>query len=80
MRSVTLITTEPNELVATIHNRMPVILPPEKRAAWLAADAAPDQLTPMLVAYPADAMTARPVSTAVNNARQDTPDCIAPAA
>ena len=77
--SCTIITTEPNPLVAEIHNRMPVILPAEDHAAWLACgDTPPDALSGLLGPYPASEMVARPVSRRVNNPRVDSPDCIAP--
>jgi putative SOS response-associated peptidase YedK len=78
--SCTIITTQPNEFMAQIHNRMPVILPPQAYAQWLApAEQKPDILQPLLKPYPAEEMTAYPVSTLVNNPRNNTPDCILPA-
>ncbi len=75
----TLLTTEPNELVRPIHDRMPVILAPEEAAAWLdPRRQRAAELLPLLSAYPAQAMTAYRVGTAVNNARFDDPSCIAP--
>jgi putative SOS response-associated peptidase YedK len=65
--SYTIITTAPNDLVATIHNRMPVILRQKDEQAWLDKAANPAQLLSLLVAYPADSMEAYPVSRAVNN-------------
>ena len=78
--SCTIITTTPNELVAPIHNRMPVILPPEAYDRWLdPAEHKPGAFDDLLVPYPADQMTAYPVSRLVNNPRNDIPDCIVPA-
>ncbi len=51
---------------------MPVILPPEAWDAWLAGDEVP------LGPYPADAMTAHPVSTHVNRPANDDPRCVEP--
>jgi putative SOS response-associated peptidase YedK len=65
--SYTVITTAPNDLVAPIHNRMPVILRQEDEDAWLDKASDPAQLLALLKAYPADAMQAYPVSRAVNN-------------
>jgi putative SOS response-associated peptidase YedK len=77
--SCTIITTAPNSLMAPIHNRMPVILPPSVYAAWLEpAEQPPHALAPLLAPYPAELMTAYPVSTVVNNPRFDLPDCVAP--
>ena len=79
VESCTLITTEPNELMTPIHDRMPVILP---RAAWpLWLDPAvqePDVLTGLLQPYPAERMRVTPVSTLVNSARNEHPDCLRP--
>jgi putative SOS response-associated peptidase YedK len=72
-----IITTEPNELMAEIHNRMPVILPAAAHARWLDPDFADaEALQPLLVPFPADQMSATPVSTRVNNPAVDGPDCI----
>lgn len=77
--SCTIITTTPNEFMAEIHNRMPVILPPNAYAAWLdPAERNPDQLQGLLKPYPAKQMTAYPVSRIVNSPQNDTPDCIIP--
>jgi len=65
--SYTVITTTPNELVAPIHNRMPVILQRDGEDAWLSKETDPAQLLALLKAYPADKMEAYPVSRAVNN-------------
>jgi putative SOS response-associated peptidase YedK len=78
--SCTVITTRPNELVAPIHNRMPVILPPEAYMSWLdPAERSPDELAPLLLPFPAAEMTAFAVSTLVNSPSNDLPACIAPA-
>ena len=75
----TIITTQPNDFMAQIHNRMPVILPPEAYTQWLdPAEQKPDTLQPLLKPYPAEEMTAYPVSRQVNNPRNDVPDCILP--
>jgi putative SOS response-associated peptidase YedK len=77
--SYTIITTTPNDLMATLHNRMPVILPRRDEEEWLSRDVTDvDQLERLLIPYPADAMTAWPVSTAVNNTRHDNPTLIEP--
>jgi putative SOS response-associated peptidase YedK len=76
--SCTIITTEPNDLVAQLHNRMPVILPPEAHDRWLdPAEKGPEELGSLLAPYPADQMEIYPVSTLVNNPSNDIPDCIA---
>ena len=77
VRSAAIITTEPNDLVRPIHNRMPVILPRHAYPQWL--DPSPQQpsgLQSLLVPYPAGEMEAWPVSTLVNSPGTDRPECI----
>jgi putative SOS response-associated peptidase YedK len=79
IESCTILTTEPNELLRPIHNRMPVILPPASYDQWLdptVQQAAP--LTALLRPYPGEELLAYPVSTLVNNPRHDAPDCLEP--
>lgn len=74
----TIITTTPNSLMADIHNRMPVILRPEDEASWLnRGNNDIDHLMSLLQPYPADEMSAYPVSTLVGNVKNDTEQCIA---
>jgi putative SOS response-associated peptidase YedK len=70
LESCTIITTDANELAAKVHNRMPVILDSEDYDDWLAGEQIP------LVPYPADRMTARPVSTTINNVRNQGRECV----
>lgn len=73
-----IITTEPNALMASIHNRMPVILPREQYAHWLdPREQDPGALLPLLVPYPAEQMQAWPVSRRVNSPAQDDAGLIA---
>jgi len=76
----TIITTEPNELMKPIHNRMPVILPEKAEDLWLdpKIDNIPT-LRSLLRPYPDDEMEAYEVSTFVNSPRNNTQQCIAPA-
>lgn len=77
--SCTIITTEANTLLAPIHHRMPVILDGDPLDRWLDPTVQePGQLLPLLNPYPAGDMAAWPVSTKVNNPRNDSPDVIAP--
>lgn len=77
--SCTIITTEPNALLAPIHNRMPVILPLEAYDLWLdPTEQKPAALNHLLKPYPADLMTAYPVSRLVNSPSNDVPACIIP--
>ena len=79
IQSCTILTTEPNELVATVHDRMPAIVPPEAYDLWLdPAVHDPARVQPLLGPYPADAMKAYPVSARVNSPRDDDPGLIEP--
>lgn len=78
IRSCSLITTEPNDLVAPIHNRMPVILPKGAYQEWLDTDVKDTtMLEQLLVPFPADQMAVRQVSRAINNPRVDDPSVLA---
>jgi putative SOS response-associated peptidase YedK len=79
--TTTIITTEPNELLSNIHNRMPVILPEEAYDTWLAEGELPlTELQPLLIPYPDNLLTAFPVSRLVNSPQNDLPDCVLPLA
>jgi putative SOS response-associated peptidase YedK len=71
----TILTTEPNPLLADIHNRMPVILPPDAYDIWL-GESSREDLQALLQSYPAADMEAGPVSRLVNNPTHDDPRCI----
>ncbi|MGH9119980.1 MAG: SOS response-associated peptidase [Acidimicrobiales bacterium] len=80
VRSCTIITGEPNEKMAEIHDRMPAMLPPSVWAAWLdPTNDDLDTLGKLLVPAPSELITIYPVSTAVNNVRTDGPELIEPA-
>jgi putative SOS response-associated peptidase YedK len=80
VRSFTIITTTANELCATIHNRMPVILPPSVWPTWLGEETVDNEATlkTLLAPYPADDMVAWPVSQRVGNVRNNDPQLIEP--
>lgn len=71
LRTFTIITGEPNVLVAPIHNRMPAILLPEHEAIWLDNAAEPAIWLDILRPYPAERMAAYPVSRRVNYVGND---------
>ncbi len=74
------LTTEPNDLVRPIHNRMPVILTAESMRRWLGDQPLPEEEFRALTRpLPADWMTVRPVSRFVSNSRNEGPQCLAPA-
>ncbi len=78
LETFTIITGEPNSLVAEIHDRMPVILDPADYDAWLtAADSA--GLQALLQPFPSQLMAAYPVSKRVNNVKNDDAALIEPA-
>jgi putative SOS response-associated peptidase YedK len=80
VRSCTIVTIEPNDLMASIHKRMPVILPPDAYAQWTdPAVRTPDSLQALIKPYPAEEMAAYPVSTLVNSPQNDRPECVVPA-
>jgi putative SOS response-associated peptidase YedK len=62
LRTCTIITGQPNELVAEIHTRMPVILPPETHERWLTGESGKEVLRP----FPAKEMKISRISTRVN--------------
>jgi putative SOS response-associated peptidase YedK len=77
--STTIITTEPNDLITKLHNRMPVILPPSAYEQWLdPAEQPAEKLQPLLRPYPAEEMMHYPVSTLVNSPHNETPEVLAP--
>ena len=80
LRSCTIITCPPNAFLEKIHHRMPVILPQDAYAAWLAPNeqSETDTLQPLLVPYLDEEMEAYPVSRLVNRPMNDSPECIAP--
>ena len=72
VESFTIITTEPNELVRPIHNRMPVILRPEDEEQWLDASRTPfSKARSLLKPYAVELMDAHDVSPIVNSAKYD---------
>jgi putative SOS response-associated peptidase YedK len=79
IRTCTIITTEPNELMSSLHNRMPVILNPKDYDAWLDPTPQTDlNLLRLIQPYPTSKMTAHPVSTLVNKPSNDVPECVVP--
>ena len=81
VRSFAIVTTEPNELCAQLHNRMPVVLSPETWPTWLGEEAADEaQLKSLLVPYPSDRMLAWPVSQRVGSVKNNDPSLVEPIA
>jgi len=79
IESCTILTTRPNELIVDLHDRMPVIMAPERFTDWIGGGPlSPDAAEAILLPYPADGMEAVPVSTLVNSPRNDDPRCLDP--
>jgi putative SOS response-associated peptidase YedK len=74
-----LLTIESNEIMRSVHDRMPVILSPDTYDLWLDPDVQDVEIIrPLLRSYPSEAMVAFPVTPHVNNARNDDPQCLLP--
>jgi putative SOS response-associated peptidase YedK len=73
-----ILTTHPNQLVAGVHNRMPVIIPRDLLDAWLDPSAPLAELEPMLAPAPEDSLRMWPVSTDVNKVAADGPQLLRP--
>lgn len=77
--SCAIVTTEPNALLREIHDRMPAILPRDAWSLWLdPAVGDPYRVTPLLAPYPDGEMTATRVGQTVNNAANESPECVRP--
>lgn len=76
--SFAIITTASNSLVSTVHDRMPVILAQTDESAWLDPKRPLSQLSQLLRPFPADQMKISPVSSLVNNPKNDRREIIAP--
>lgn len=77
IRSFSIITISPNELMAEIHNRMPVILPAEAENIWLESGDQ-DELMELIKPYPAKKMDAYRISTLVNSPKKNSEEIIRP--
>lgn len=78
IESCAVLTTESNQLVKSLHNRMPLIIRPEHYDLWLDPQTPLEQVVALLRPYPAREMTAYPVSEKVNHPRIDEPALIEP--
>ena len=75
LQTCTIITCQPNDLIAQVHNRMPVILDRQNCWEWLSEKPEVD-ISGLLKPYPAEEMLGYPVSLKVNNPRFDEKECI----
>jgi len=79
LETCTILTTDANELVRPLHDRMPVILEAEAYEPWLDPELHDkEKLLPLLHSFPADKMTAYAVNELVNNPRNDLAKCLEP--
>ncbi|MBJ6723992.1 SOS response-associated peptidase [Geomesophilobacter sediminis] len=80
VESCTIVTTEANQTVRPLHDRMPVILGPEQAELWLSPDpASMESLSQLLVPAPEELLTSYQVNPLVNSAGHDDPACLEPA-
>ena len=77
-RTFTIITTAPNELIAPIHDRIPVIVQSDQADDWLFQGNPPAAVMPLLEAPPNDYLVATAVSPRINSVRNDDPGCLEP--
>lgn len=73
LETFTILTTDPNEVMEQIHNRMPVLLEPKDYDRWLEAGDPTRPPVDLLRPYPAERMRAWPVNDRVGNARNNDP-------
>ncbi len=78
LRTCTILTTAANSAISELHDRMPVILARDAERPWLDTATPADRLTEILAGLPAGQTAAMPVGPAVNDARYDGPECLAP--
>lgn len=79
VETFTILTTEANDLLRPLHDRMPVIVDRENFDLWLDPKVGdPEKLQPLLVPHAVEGFEAFPVSRAVNSPANDSPGCIAP--
>ena len=74
--SCTILTTEPNRLMQTLHNRMPVILDETNMTRWLETAQSESEMKELMAPYPSDQMEAYPVSDLVNSPKNNDPACL----
>lgn len=76
VNSFTIITTEANKMVRSVHDRMPVILRKDLERLWIASDVTESQASSLLKPYDSETMYSYAVHRSVNDARNNTPECI----
>lgn len=76
LETCTILTTEPNNLMRPLHNRMPVILDETKMAGWLQDPYPISEIRELFLPYPSDQLEAYPVSVLVNHPENNDPSCL----
>lgn len=76
LESCAVLTTEANDVVRPVHDRMPAFLEPRDFELWLSNRTDVAELTALLVPYPAEELIAMPVSRLLNNSRNEGPDLL----
>lgn len=74
----TILTRDATPALKDLHARMPALLAPDRRAAWLDPDADPGELNGLLASPPGEELAFHPVSRQVNSPADDTPACVEP--
>jgi len=81
VETTTILTTDANDLIAPLHNRMPVIMQKASYEPWLdRSNLDPKRVLALLSLYPSKLLEVFPVSTVVNSPKNDIPECIQPLA
>jgi putative SOS response-associated peptidase YedK len=78
LRTCTILTTEANPAISSLHDRMPVILEPDAESPWLEPGQPTARLQELLGGLGPESTALRAVGPAVNDARYDGPECLAP--
>jgi putative SOS response-associated peptidase YedK len=78
LHSCAIVTCEPNALISPIHDRMPVVLSPDREGDWLDPGLGEEELVSLLVPAPRDLLTLHEVGDSVNDVRDDGPHLIEP--
>jgi putative SOS response-associated peptidase YedK len=76
LHTYTIVTTEPNDVLRPIHNRMPAMLSNDDAQKWLAVDDEIGHALTLMKPYPPEKMEGYDVSPLVNNPRNDSPECV----
>ncbi len=81
IKSFAIITTTANRLLAPLHDRMPVVIAPDRWSDWLGENSMPERaVAGLLRPYPDNAMAIWAVDRRLGNVKNDSPDLFAPLA